>query len=254
MRRSTHLATLALSLVSLPPFLGVAARQLSAQETVTAPHSTPASGKTSSDSSLSWADRFRRYPWNGVNVWAGGAYETRTASHNEHFRGSMRLVAVQVSRDLARGRKWTLAYVGEVLPVMLVRSGPPVNRTPDTITFRDPKKASQFRYRDAYGFGLAPFGLEVSRRLAPGVSVLFNTTAGALLFDRVVPYGEATRANFTVSPGVAVEVASPGRTRVAVGYTFHHLSNASFGESNPGVNSQVVYVRLSRIRRAASDK
>lgn len=254
MRRSTNHVVLAISAVSLTLFGSVTARQLSAQETLTPVPLTPTAGATKRDSSLSWGERFRRYPWNGVNVWAGTAYETRTASHNEHFRGSMRLVAVQISRDLFRGRNWTLGYVGEVLPVMLVRSGPPVNRVPDTITVRDPIKTSQFRYRDAYGFGLAPFGLELSRRIAPNVSALFNTTAGALLFDHVVPYGGATRANFTVSPGIALEITPANRTKVAVGYTFHHLSNASIGESNPGMNSQVVYVRLSRTRSTAPTK
>ena len=252
MRRSAHRlrTSLLVSLLALPCAGG--SGLLRAQETTVG--ASPAVAPAQPDSGISWVGRFRRYPWNGVNVWAGNAYETRTASHNEHFRGSMRLVAVQVSRDLARGQNWTLAYIGEVLPVMLVRSGPPVNRVPDTITVRDPKKTSQFRYRDGYGFGLAPFGLEVSRRLVPGVSALFNTTAGALLFNRVIPYGGATRANFTVSPGVALEIAPASRTRIAVGYTFHHLSNASFGESNPGMNSQVVYVRLSRTRHAASGK
>ena len=42
------------------------------------------------------------------------------------------------------------------------------------------------------------------------------------------------------------------RTRVALGYTFHHLSNAGFEQANPGMSLQVVYVRVARLRKLRS--
>lgn len=206
------------------------------------------------DSGTSRFARFRRYPWNSVNVWAGSAYETRSASHNEHIAGSLRIVGVQISRDVWRGAKAHLAYVGEVLPILLVRSGPPITRTLDSTRVTDAKQLDRFRFREGYGFGLAPIGAELARQLAPGIHALLNVTAGALIFNKVVPYGAATMANFTVSPGAALEWQPVSRTRVAVGYTFHHLSNASFGQSNPGMNSQILFVRLAWMKRAAAGK
>ncbi|MEO7360430.1 MAG: acyloxyacyl hydrolase [Gemmatimonadaceae bacterium] len=196
--------------------------------------------------------KYRQYPWNGLSVWAGGSYETRTASHNEHFAGSMRTVGLQISRDVWRGAHTKIAYLGEVLPVMLVHSGPPVNRIPDTLarTVYPQKELDRFKFREGYGFGLAPFGAEVTRQTSARTSVLFDITAGALIFTQVIPYGAATKANFTVSPGAAFQWEPQNRTRVAIGYNFHHLSNASFGNVNPGMNSQIIYVRLSRLRRA----
>lgn len=223
----------------------------SAQDSSSGPSAKAANSAPRRDSTASRFAKYLRYPWNGVNVWAGNAFETRSASHNEHFAGSMQVVGVQISRDIWRGQKSRLAYVGEVLPVMLVRSGPPINRMPDTLRHYDKKEIERFSYREGYGFGLAPFGLEISRQIAPRLSVLGNTTAGALLFNKIVPYGAATKANFTVSPGVALQWEPVDRTRVALGYTFHHLSNASFGRSNPGMNSQILYVRIARVRRQA---
>lgn len=162
----------------------------------------------------------------------------------------MRIVGVQVSRDVWRGIRARLSYVGEVLPVLLVRSGPPIRRMLDTAKTYDATEIARFSFRDSYGFGLAPFGAEMSRQLTPKLSALVNVTAGALIFNRIVPYGAATKANFTVSPGAALEWEPIRRTRLAVGYTFHHLSNASFGRSNPGMNSQILYVRIARMREA----
>lgn len=231
---------------------GPSARSLTAQETTPATASTPASAPR--DSATIRFAKYRQYPWNGVSVWAGNAYETRSASHNQHFAGSMRILGVQISRDIWRGNRTRVAYLGEVLPVMLVRSGPPVNRIPDTLHtpagYYSQDELNRFKYRDAYGFGVAPLGLETLYRLSSHTSALFNITAGGLVFTKIVPYGKGTQPNFTVSPGVALQWEPVNRTRVAFGYTFHHLSNASFGKANPGMNSQLLYVRVSRLRKS----
>lgn len=210
--------------------------------------------KSTGDSATVWLAKYRQYPWNGFSVWAGGAVEVRTAANNEHFAGSMRMIGVQVSRDVWRGNRARIAYLGEVLPVMLARSRPPVNRQPDPRISYDPVLLARFQYREAYGFGLAPFGAEATWQTSARTSALFNVTAGGLIFSKVVPYGHATKANFTVSPGIAFQFEPRNRERIAVGYTFHHLSNASFGEANPGMNSQMLYVRISRMRAGADSR
>ncbi|MEO7997058.1 MAG: acyloxyacyl hydrolase [Gemmatimonadaceae bacterium] len=249
MRQITSAVTACLLL-----YFGSSSTALSAQDTAHVSGPTNRSDKAATDSGSVHFAKYRKYPWNGYSLWAGGSYETRSASHNEHFDGSMRILAVQISRDVWRGKRTKIAYVGEVLPVMLVRSGPPLSRIPDTLKspkiYFEPAELNRFKFRDAYGFGLAPFGAEVSTQLSHRTSALFNITAGGLLFTREVPYGAATKPNFTVSPGVALQWEPQNKTRVAIGYTFHHLSNASFGRANPGMNSQILYVRMSRLRRA----
>ena len=192
-----------------------------------------------------------RYPWNGVNAWAGGSLQTRNASHNEIIHGELRMVAFQFTRDVVRSHRFRLAYVGEVLPVMLVRSGAPLNRKPNVkanpALLNNPARLALYEYHDSYGFGLAPLGAEFTTRLSDRFSVLLTTTAGAALFSKVVPYGDATCANFTVSPGAAVQWEVFHRTGIAFGYTFHHLSNASLGQSNPGMNSQIFFARVARM-------
>lgn len=230
---------------------GVRAGRVDAQEAVPVVTADSALPPPHDSSSVRFA-KYRQYPWNGVSVWAGNAYETRSASDNQHFAGSMLILGVQISRDVWRGRRVRVSYLAEALPLMLVRSGPPVNRIPDTLRapadYYSQAELDRFKYRDAYGFGVAPLGMETSSQLSAHTSALFNVTAGGLVFTRVVPYGKGTQPNFTVSPGVALQWEPASRTRVAFGYTFHHLSNASFGDANPGMNSQLLYFRFSRLR------
>ena len=191
------------------------------------------------------------YRWNGANVWGGASIETRNASHNEHFAGSMKIVGVQFSHDVLHFHRIWFAYLGEVLPALMVRSGAPSNRKPNPglnpKLLDDAARLQRFEIHDSYGFGLAPFGTEITAQLDDNVTGIFGITAGAALFTHVVPYGDATKANFTVSPGTALQWTLPRNTQVAVGYTFHHLSNASFGKSNPGMNSQILFVRIAHL-------
>ncbi|MEP6764052.1 MAG: hypothetical protein ABJB66_07060, partial [Gemmatimonadaceae bacterium] len=64
---------------------------------------------TKPDSGRSQLSRLlSRYPWNGVNVWAGGSVQTRNASHNEIIHGSLDIVAVQFTRDVLRSHRFRL--------------------------------------------------------------------------------------------------------------------------------------------------
>jgi hypothetical protein len=71
---------------------------------------------------------------------------------------------------------------------------------------------------------------------------------GVAWFDQVVPYGKATQANFTVAPAVAVQHDVGSQDAFALGYALHHLSNASMGGANPGMNSHLLFVRWARKR------
>lgn len=247
----TRAASAAAALAALFTLVTSSAAPLAAQDSTAA---TPSAVRDSTPRPRIRFEKYRQYPWNGVSVWAGSAYETRSASHNEHIAsGSMHVLGVQVSRDIWRGQRTRIAYVGEVLPIMLVRSGPPVQRMPDTARFSYPRaELNRFRYRNAFGFGVAPLGAEITYQTSRTTSALFNITAGGLVFTRIVPYGRGTQPNFTVSPGVALQWAPENRTLLAFGYTFHHLSNASFGDSNPGMNSQILYLRVSRLRQTSA--
>lgn len=187
-----------------------------------------------------------------VSVMVSGAVDTRTASHNEPIDGAFRTVAVQLSRPLFTVGGMHVAWLGEIMPVMLVTAGAPPNRVPTPLTnpaeANDPRRLARYAVRDAYGVGFAPLGAEAAFSLSEKTHFLFNVTSGVAWFSRVVPYGKATQANFTVAPGLFLERRIGARQALAVGYQLHHLSNASMGGANPGMNSHIFSVRVSKLR------
>ena len=244
MRQTTLLIRALILAASLPFAARLSAQNFSASATETL---ATDSGSVSKHS----YDRLLHYPWSGVSMWAGASVDTRNASHNDQFDGSFRIVGLQITRDILRSRHFRLTYVGEVLPAILIHSGAPANRMPLTGAhpwlLHDPARIARYAYHDSYGFGLAPFGGEASIRIARQLSLVINTTVGAVLFNKVVPYGDATKANFTVSPGAELQWEAFSHAGVAAGYTMHHLSNATLGKSNPGMNSHIFLIRLTRL-------
>jgi hypothetical protein len=179
-------------------------------------------------------------------------FETRTAGGNEKFAGSrFSIVGLQASRELFTVSGARLSWMMEVTPVITAAVAAPPHRIPQIATFGNAVEVArelQARYglRNVYGFGLAPLGIDVVRPLGAHAAINFTTTAGGVLFNDIVPYGKSTRANFTVAPSLALQMRLPSRTTLSAGYALHHLSNMSFGDANPGLNSHLWYVRVGR--------
>jgi hypothetical protein len=189
----------------------------------------------------------------GVNVWAGTALSIRTASNNEQFDGgAFRMMGVQFSRTLFVRGGVQFSWLVEVLPAIVATVGAPENRLPTPTRapeiYRDPARLARYTLHDVYGVGLAPLGAEMTKPLSRNVSAMFNVTAGGAFFNAVIPYGKATQANFTVAPTIGLEWKLPRGYALSSGYSLHHLSNASFGDANPGLNSHLLFVRLARAR------
>jgi len=191
-----------------------------------------------------------RWQW---HVAVSGALSTYTASHNESIPdGALSTVAVQAAKPLFIWRGATFSWLSEVLPIMRVTSAAPAGRVPtpliDPTEANDPVRLARYGLRTGTGIGLAPLGAEARMPFAGRRQLVVNVTAGAAWFSQVVPYGKATQANFTVAPGVAVQQDIGARDAFAVGYALHHLSNASMGGANPGMNSHLLFVRWARKR------
>jgi hypothetical protein len=191
-----------------------------------------------------------RWQW---HVAVSGALSTYTASHNESIQdGSLSAVAVQASKPVFTWHGASFSWLSEALPIMRVTSGAPPTRVPspliDPAEANDPKRLARYQLRTGTGIGLAPLGAEARLPLGRHADMVVNVTAGAAWFTQVVPYGKATQANFTVAPGVALQHDVGARDAFAVGYALHHLSNASMGGANPGMNSHLLFVRWARKR------
>ncbi len=212
---------------------------------------TPSNGSVRDSATVG---TFRRLPpRNGYNLWVGSSVSgTYTASDNESLGGHMRIVGVQWTRDLFAWKGARFSWVTEVLPLMLVNSSAPVKRIPPVL--RDPARPADpallrpYLAHNSYGFGISPLSAQAEFTHSPRVSTVLQVTSGAAWFSDVVPYGQATQYNFTVNPSVAVHWQASRSARMAFGYTFHHLSNASFGPTNPGMHSHLFFTRITNER------
>jgi hypothetical protein len=180
------------------------------------------------------------------------AVSTRTASHNEFIDGDFSTIAVQVAKPLVRWRGATFSWLFEAQPVIRVTSGAPPERVPtllsDPAEAGNPERLARYSLRRSVGIGLAPFGAEAQMPLSSRAQFIVNVTSGGAWFSQVVPYGKATQANFTVAPGIALQHDVGKQGAIAMGYALHHLSNASMGGANPGMNSHLLFLRWARKR------
>jgi hypothetical protein len=176
------------------------------------------------------------------------AMSTYTASHNERMDGTFRSASVQVAKPLFAWRGTTVAWLGEVLPAIVVISEAPPVRIPVAgidPAANDPAVMARYARKSAFGAGLAPLGAEFSHAAGASGRVILNVTSGGSWFTRV-PYGRATQANFTVAPALLYAYHAGARGTLAAGYALHHLSNASMGGANPGMNSHLLTLRWTR--------
>ncbi len=190
-------------------------------------------------------------PVNTYSIWVGGSVGTYSANANENLHGSLRMIGLQWTHDLFVWNGARFSWVTEILPLMLARSEAPSNRVP--LWLRDAQAADPVLYaryheHDATGFGISPLSAQAELPMSARWSAVVQVTSGVAWFTNVVPYGRATQGNFTVSPGVSVQWDATSSSRLALGYTMHHLSNASLGTTNPGMNSHIFYTRLSSRR------
>jgi len=205
----------------------------------------PATGKTQPRPIVS-----SRIQW---HIAVSSALSTHTASHNELISdGDFSAVSVQGAKPLFRWRGATFSWLAEIQPIIRVTSGAPPQRIPtpqsDPGEANNPERLARYSLRSGVGFGIAPLGAEASMPITRRSQLLVNVTAGAAWFSQVVPYGKATQANFTVAPALAYQHDVGARDAFAVGYALHHLSNASMGGANPGMNSHLLFVRWARKR------
>jgi lipid A 3-O-deacylase len=98
-------------------------------------------------------------------------------------------------------------------------------------------------YKNVYGFGFNPLILKwdlpthAGRKVAP----FFLAQGGMLFTSANVPPGDTSEINFVSGAGFGMHVFTrPGRA-ITVDIRATHLSNASLGNHNPGVNSSLQF-------------
>ena len=161
------------------------------------------------------AAAIRREHW-VVGVLVGGGTGLYNRDNVQLTRAGVRVGRVmtgELGKGLLRG---TFELDAEILPVDYVLWG---------------------GYRDVYGVGVNPVVMKWNFTSGKKVIPYFLAQGGMLWSTDYIPAGNTSKINFISGPGVGFNYfLKPGRS---VNFEFQaaHLSNASLGVHNPGINT-----------------
>lgn len=98
-------------------------------------------------------------------------------------------------------------------------------------------------YKNVYGWSMAPvimkwnFVGEHPKRVVPYV----DAYGGVLFSNTEIPPGDTSKINFTPGGGLGFYVFTKERQALTVDVRAVHVSNASLGDHNPGINASVQF-------------
>lgn len=147
---------------------------------------------------------------------------------------------LELTLPLMASSSWGVEIPVRAVPLMVVRNNPvsAAHYLPGLDQWAmsvDTPRASTL------GLGIKPIGLRAwagPRR----VRLQAEVSAGVMRFGSPLLASNATRFNFVYDMGLGVRIEVPRSGRAEAGFRWQHLSNAGFGEVNPGLDSRVAYV------------
>lgn len=93
------------------------------------------------------------------------------------------------------------------------------------------------------GFGIIPLNVMVpftSSRVQP----FGFFSAGALALNEKFPVGSGASINYLLNMGGGIELPFIQNTKLQIGYSIQHMSNANTGNENPGIDSHMLFLTL----------
>jgi len=181
-----------------------------------------------------------------VGLWGGASFSTPGLWGAVQGR-ALFIVGVQYRHPLSRSPSASLAYTFDLIPAAAV------TKTPTRVSTaccsyvplsgrRGAREIEQVEPATAYGFGVAPLGLQLVLFQQRPVQFALGIAGGLLLFDRDVPMLDTRRMNFTAELGAGVRIPIRDHWEATLGYKFHHISNAGTGTFNPGLDVNMFYL------------
>jgi hypothetical protein len=102
-----------------------------------------------------------------------------------------------------------------------------------------------------YGAGVVPFGLTGDIALGRALLLEAGISGGVVMFAAPIPDPGERRFNFTGDGRAGLLLRLASHTAMYAGYRFNHISNGGAGPVNPGMNSHLLELGVTRWRGAA---
>ncbi|MDR3746213.1 MAG: acyloxyacyl hydrolase [Acidobacteriaceae bacterium] len=98
-----------------------------------------------------------------------------------------------------------------------------------------------------YALAISPLGARVSGFSSHRLQPTFSADLGMVFSSRDLPVDGTASSNFLFSFGPGMQLIQ-GSSAIRLEYLYRHMSNANSGDYNPGVDSGVFRLTLSRLR------
>ena len=182
-----------------------------------------------------------------VGMWGSQARNQalRTRIGHTHTR-SLYITAVRATRPLFARREISVEYAADVIPFMLATQNPeyPPGSRIVTCVYDECTQRLVPVFKDAYAFGVAPFGVQLRMGAMRYFRIVVGGSGGGLFFNRRIPDPKATQFNFMASGNVGVQCRTPLGSIFVEGQ-LNHISNGGTGDVNPSMNSRMMSVGYS---------
>lgn len=180
-------------------------------------------------------------PWSFGAWLAGGTHEPLKTRMGHVEDRALYLLGISASRQLYRWDFGDLRYTPTLVPGIIATA----NREYRTVELPNGGVGSSPYKQTAFGVGVIPFAAEASIRTSDRTGIQLGGGGGVAYFDRRIPDPAETRFNFLADGHAGVYL----RTVIGVatlGFRLQHISNGNRGRINPGLDSRMLYVGISR--------
>jgi len=152
-------------------------------------------------------------------------------------------ISFRYSRRLATTKNLAIKYQFDAIPLAVLnyRTERLIQTAPTTIYTRDRETA--------YAAGITPLSFQLNFRRRTKIQPFITAGAGLLIFGKKIPDDRSSlrpdrvgrRLNFTPFFGGGAEFLTDNGRAYTVGFKFHHISNNSTANINPGFDQNFFY-------------
>lgn len=94
------------------------------------------------------------------------------------------------------------------------------------------------------GFGIIPLNLMIPLTTSSMVNPFTFFSAGGIFLNDKLPVGNGASFNYLLNIGAGIELPFIQDSRIQLGYSIQHMSNANTGDQNPGIDSHMIFMTI----------
>ncbi len=175
-----------------------------------------------------------------VGPWVGGGVGLGASSDWKFFNAGLRLGKVLTDEIGTGPLRGNFEFNGDIIPVYMVWQ-------PEAIAFPIPDQPGKIIYgltgrrQRVYGYSFNPVVLTWNFTRGKRIVPFFSAEGGLLVTRKDVPYPDTSNVNFTPGGAFGAHFLVKQNRAITVSGHVTHISNASLGDHNPGVNASIQF-------------